>query len=77
GDRIASRNEVRKLALYCRGFYTVEEHHVTEIIGDASSISVDDAVDAILGGDLSAFLHACRTRKIAVFELLIFCMACR
>ncbi|MGO4112023.1 DNA polymerase III subunit delta [Rhizobium ruizarguesonis] len=58
GDRIASRNEVRKLALYCRGFDTVEEHHVTEIIGDASAISVDDAVDAILGGDLSAFLHA-------------------
>lgn len=58
GDRIASRNEVRKLALYCRGFDTIEEHHVTEIIGDASAISVDDAVDAILGGDLNAFLHA-------------------
>ncbi|MGO8048537.1 hypothetical protein ACC713_37880, partial [Rhizobium johnstonii] len=24
GDRIASRKEVRKLALYCRGFDTVE-----------------------------------------------------
>ncbi|MGO7425731.1 DNA polymerase III subunit delta, partial [Rhizobium ruizarguesonis] len=77
GDRIASRNEVRKLALYCRGFDTVEEHHVTEIIGDASAISVDDAVDAILGGDLNAFLHAMQkisSSKTAIFLVLQACL---
>lgn len=63
GDRIASRNEVRKLALYCRGMGTVGEDHVTDIIGDASAVSADDAVDAILKGDSEAFLHA--MQKIA------------
>jgi DNA polymerase-3 subunit delta len=58
GDRVASRNEIRKLALYCRGMGRVEEHHVDDIIGDASSISADDAVDAILSGDLPAFHRA-------------------
>jgi len=77
GDRIASRNEVRKLALYCRGADTVEEHHVTEIIGDASAISVDDAVDAILSGDLTAFLHAMQkisSSKTAIFLVLQACL---
>lgn len=58
GDRIASRNEVRKLALYCLKEGVVDAHHVEEIIGDASAISTDDAVDAILSGDSAAFLHA-------------------
>jgi DNA polymerase-3 subunit delta len=58
GDRGASRNEIRKLALYCRGMGRIEEHHVDDIIGDASSISADDAVDAILSGDLPAFHRA-------------------
>ncbi|MBX5158133.1 DNA polymerase III subunit delta [Rhizobium sp. NZLR8] len=77
GDRIASRNEVRKLALYCRGFDTVEEHHVTEIIGDASAISVDDAVDAILSGDLNGFMHAMQkisSSKTAIFLVLQACL---
>lgn len=58
GDRIASRNEVRKLALYCLKQGVVDANHVEEIIGDASAISTDDAVDAILSGDSSAFLRA-------------------
>lgn len=58
GDRIASRNEIRKLALYCQNDGIIEEHHISEIIGDASAISTDDAVDAILAGDGQAFLHA-------------------
>lgn len=77
GDRIASRNEVRKLALYCRGMETIEEHHVTEIIGDASAISVDDAVDAILSGNTSNFLHAMQkitTSKTAVFLVIQACL---
>nr|WP_316650984.1 DNA polymerase III subunit delta [uncultured Gellertiella sp.] len=59
GDRIASRGEIRKLALYCLGEGTIDEKHVEDIIGDASAVSTDDAVDAILSGDKQAFLHAC------------------
>ena len=77
GDRIASRNEIRKLALYCRGMGTIEGHHVTEIIGDASAISVDDAVDAILSGNSDSFLHAMQkitSSKTSVFLVLQACL---
>jgi len=77
GDRIASRNEVRKLALYCRGQGTIEENHVMEIIGDASAISADDAVDAILKGDSEAFLHAMQkiaSSKTPMFLVLQGCL---
>jgi len=77
GDRIASRNEVRKLALYCRGQGMIEEGHVTDIIGDASAISTDDAVDAILKGDSEAFLHAMQkiaTSKTPMFLVLQGCL---
>jgi DNA polymerase-3 subunit delta len=77
GDRIASRNEVRKLALYCRGVETIEEHHITEIIGDASAISVDDAVDAILSGDTNGFLHAMQkisSSKTSIFLVIQACL---
>ncbi|TCL73072.1 DNA polymerase III subunit delta [Rhizobium sp. BK251] len=77
GDRIASRNEIRKLALYGRGLAIVEEEHVAEIIGDASAVSVDDAVDAILGGDTAAFTEAMRkiiASKTAVFLVLRGCL---
>jgi DNA polymerase-3 subunit delta len=70
GDRIASRNEVRKLALYCRGQGTIEEDHVADIIGDASAISADDAVDAVLKGDSDGFLHA--MQKIAASKTPVF-----
>ncbi|SCB12854.1 DNA polymerase III subunit delta [Rhizobium lusitanum] len=77
GDRIASRNEVRKLALYCRGQGMIEEGHVTDIIGDASAISTDDAVDAILKGDSEALLHAMQkiaTSKTPMFLVLQGCL---
>ena len=77
GDRIASRNEVSKLALYCRGEGTIQAHHVTEIIGDASAISTDDAIDAILTGDADAFLAAMQkitTSKTPIFLVLQGCL---
>jgi DNA polymerase III subunit delta len=77
GDRVASRNEVRKLALYCRGLGRVEEHHVDEIIGDASSISADDAVDAVLKGDLPALHRAFQkilASKTPLFLILQSCL---
>jgi DNA polymerase-3 subunit delta len=77
GDRIASRGEIRKLALYAMGEPLIELHHVFEIIGDASAISADDAVDAILQGDRAAFLHAMQkviASKTAVFLVLQGCL---
>ncbi|MBB4186691.1 DNA polymerase III subunit delta [Sinorhizobium terangae] len=77
GDRLASRNEVRKLALYCRGKEMVDEGDVLDIVGDASAISVDDAVDAVLKGDVDALLHAMRkitTSKTPPFLVLQACL---
>ncbi|WP_176085610.1 DNA polymerase III subunit delta [Martelella sp. HB161492] len=51
GDRLASRNEIEKLMLYARGMDLIDEAQVREIIGDASTISADEAVDAVLSGD--------------------------
>lgn len=77
GDRLASRNEVRKLALYCYGRNVVEEEDVMAAIGDASAISVDDAVDAILKGDNGAFLNAMQkimSSKTPIFLVLQACL---
>ncbi|OCO99773.1 MULTISPECIES: DNA polymerase III subunit delta [unclassified Ensifer] len=77
GDRLASRNELRKLALYCRGKSTVDEEDVLDIVGDASAISVDDAVDAVLKGDLDGLLHAMQkitTSKTPAFLVLQACL---
>ncbi|WP_337267765.1 DNA polymerase III subunit delta [Oryzifoliimicrobium ureilyticus] len=77
GDRIASRNEIRKLALYCQSEEVVEEHHVQEIIGDASAISVDDAVDAVISGNQQALLHAMQkitSSKTAIFLVIQACL---
>ena len=77
GDRLASRNEVRKLALYCRGQELIEEQDVVNIVGDASAISTDDAIDAILKGDRDGFLHAIQkiiSSKTPVFLVLQGCL---
>jgi DNA polymerase-3 subunit delta len=77
GDRLASRNEVRKLALYCCGKELIEEQDVEDIVGDASAISTDDAVDAILKGDRDGFLHAIQkivSSKTPVFLVLQGCL---
>lgn len=77
GDRIASRNEIRKLVLYCKGLGTVEEQHVVDIIGDASAISTDDAVDCVLKGDLPGLHRAIQkiiTSKTPIFLVLQSCL---
>ncbi|OLP54013.1 DNA polymerase III subunit delta [Rhizobium rhizosphaerae] len=70
GDRIASRNELRKLALYVQGKQEIDEDDVMAIIGDASAVSVDDAVDAVLKGDVDGLDHA--LRKIAASKTPLF-----
>lgn len=51
GDRAASRNEVRKLALYARGQESVAVADVAAVVSDASALAVDDIVDAAFAGD--------------------------
>ncbi|MBD8556748.1 DNA polymerase III subunit delta [Rhizobium sp. CFBP 8762] len=77
GDRMASRNEIQKLALYCRGQRTVELQHVLDIIGDASAISTDDAIDAVLKGDTDGLIQALgkiTTSKTPIFLVLQGCL---
>ena len=77
GDRIASRNEIRKLVLYCQGMATIEEEQVMDIVGDASAVSVDDAVDAVLKGDADGLRHAVAkivASKTAIFLVLQACL---
>jgi DNA polymerase-3 subunit delta len=50
GDRRASRNEIRKLALYAHGNSSVEIDDVLAVVADASSLALDGAVDAAFAG---------------------------
>jgi DNA polymerase-3 subunit delta len=50
GDRLASRSEIRKLALYARGTERVELDDVMAVIADASGLLLDDVVDAAFAG---------------------------
>ncbi|MDA4845358.1 DNA polymerase III subunit delta [Hoeflea poritis] len=77
GDRLASRGELRKLALYCHGAGQVTEDDVLSITGDASALSVDEAVDSVLKGDLAGLDHALTriiASKIQIFLVLQACL---
>jgi DNA polymerase-3 subunit delta len=50
GDRRASRNEIRKLALYAHGKASVDVDDVLAVVADASSLALDGAVDAAFAG---------------------------
>jgi DNA polymerase-3 subunit delta len=55
GDRMATRAEVAKLALYALGQDGITSDDIRALTGDVSSVSVDEAVDAVLEGNLVAF----------------------
>ena len=55
GDRLATRGEIAKLALYAHGKREIELEDVLAMTGDVSGISVDDAVDAMLDGKVDDF----------------------
>lgn len=55
GDRLASRSEIEKLALYCRDTGEVRQEDVRAMTGDVSGLGIDDVVDAVLSGDGRAF----------------------
>ena len=50
GDRRASRNELRKLALFALGRKRVEVEDVFSVVGDSSALALDDLVDAAFAG---------------------------
>jgi DNA polymerase-3 subunit delta len=50
GDRQASRNEIRKLALYARGTTQVGLDDVLAIVTDASALALDGLIDAAFAG---------------------------
>lgn len=58
GDRLATRGEIAKLALYAHGKREIELHDILAMTGDVSGISLDDAVDAMLDGKIDAFDQA-------------------
>uniref|UniRef100_Q11D37 DNA polymerase III subunit delta n=1 Tax=Chelativorans sp. (strain BNC1) TaxID=266779 RepID=Q11D37_CHESB len=64
GDRLATRGELEKLALYCAGASEVTADDIRALIGDVSGISVDEAVDAIMTGRIADFDHLF-TRHVA------------
>jgi DNA polymerase-3 subunit delta len=50
GDRAASRNELRKLALYARGRSEVDAEDIIAVVSDASALELDELVDAAYAG---------------------------
>src|SRR5262249_28909126 len=50
GDRLASRNEIRKLALYAHGKTRIEADDILAVIADASALAYDGVVDAAFAG---------------------------
>lgn len=57
-DRVASRAELDKLALYARGGSEITLADVHAVVGDVSALAVDAVVDATFGGDLPTLDHA-------------------
>jgi DNA polymerase-3 subunit delta len=50
GDRLASRNEIRKLALYCKDQSSIELIDVMAVVADASVLALDGVIDAAFAG---------------------------
>jgi len=50
GDRLASRNEIRKLALYCKDKDNVELDDIMAVVADASVLALDGVIDAAFAG---------------------------
>ena len=57
-DRLVSRNEMQKLALYLSGKTTVSLEDAQAIIGDSATITLDDVTDAAAAGKLPELMTA-------------------
>ena len=51
-NRMVSRGELRKLAIFCEGKQEVTRDDVYSIVGEASKLVVDDVIDATATGDV-------------------------
>jgi len=51
GDRLASRSEIRKLALYAKDQKTIELADVMAVVANASALGLDRVVDATFAGE--------------------------
>ena len=63
GDRAASRNELRKLALYARGRAEIDVDDIAAVVSDASTLALDELIDTAFAGrpaDLEAQLAKVR-----------------
>lgn len=58
-DRIQSRSEVEKLALYCHGRPRIEVADVEAAVGDASELALENVITAAAGGQPKAAINAC------------------
>lgn len=65
GDRKATRGELEKLVLYMQGSKQVALADVRDAVSDVAENSVEDLVDASLGGDLET-ADAALSRALAV-----------
>jgi DNA polymerase-3 subunit delta len=54
GDRMASRNEIRKLTLFAAGAAEISLADVKAIVGDSADMETDDLLDQIATGDVDA-----------------------
>jgi DNA polymerase-3 subunit delta len=73
GDRRASRNELRKLALYARGKGEVDVDDVLATVADASGLVLDAIVDAAFAGrtgELETLLGKARAAGIAPSRII-------
>jgi DNA polymerase-3 subunit delta len=52
---MASRGEVAKLIIYAMGQSSISMDDVLALTGDVSAVSTDEAVDAVLEGNVQAF----------------------
>lgn len=71
-DRIASRGEVQKLCLYGLGAPTITEEDVRAVVGDVSSDTLEEAVDAAAAGEVKRLPHLIErltTAGVATFQL--------
>jgi len=58
GDRLATRSELEKLCTYCLGTGEITLDDVVIMTGDVAATAVDDAIDAILDGNVARFDRA-------------------
>jgi len=73
GDRLASRHELRKLALFATGKRSVELADVIAVVSDASSLELDEVIDAAFAGrtkELDAQLAKARIAATAPDTIL-------